>query len=137
MSTAYRELILQDAAAATGNGLAIGFAEQMRFGTSSTGAKANQGRFPNKFSIQAQIKDTATGTASATLVVEDSADNVTYATLASITLTMAVADGLEKGLNNPRMFTTQKRYIRARLSALAGGTAPTVNAYAILGGGGV
>ncbi len=134
-TSAYPDLILQDAASGTGNGTAVGFASQMRYGNAAV--KPNQNQFDTKFSVQIQIKDTAAGTAAATVIVEDSADNSTYATLASITLTMAVADGLAKGLNNPRRFTTKKRYVRARISAISGGTAPTVNAYMLLGGGGI
>ncbi len=136
MATAYPELIMQALATSTGNGIPVGFGEQMRFGTDFTSrAKVNQDIFPTKFKVRMQLYDTAAGTASGTIIVEDSFDNSTYATLASIAFQMAVADGLSIGKS--RLFTTKKRYVRARISAIAGGTAPGFNVYCILGGGGV
>ncbi len=135
MATAYPELILQDAAATTGNGNSIGFAEQMRFGTDYTnGLKPNQDRNPTKFKVRMQLKDTVAGTATATVIVEESNDNSSFTTLASITLLNTTA-ALSTG--KARLFSTKKRYIRARVSAISGGTSPVLNAYAILGGGGI
>ncbi len=133
MASAYPNLILQDAASATGNGLVIGFGEEMRYGNNVSAP--NQDQFWKPFKVRVQLKDTATGTATATVIVEDSADNSTYTTLATLTLTMTSGGPLSVG--NAKLFKTKKRYIRARISALSGGTAPTVNCYCILGGGGV
>lgn len=134
MATAYPELIMQADATATGNGIPVGFGVQMRFGTDyASGLKVNQDRNNTPFKVRMRLKDTAAGTASGTLIIEDSADNSTYATLASIAFQMAVADGLSIG--KARLFNTKKRYIRARVSAIAGGTAPSFDVYCILGGG--
>ncbi len=134
MATAYPELILQRLATGTGNGTAVGFGTQMRFGTDlATGLKINQDRFPVPFKVRFQMYDTVAGTASGTVIVEDSYDGTTYATLASIAFQMAVADGLSIGKS--RLFNTKKQWIRARISAITGGTAPGFNVYCILGGG--
>ncbi len=134
MATAYPELIMQALATGTGNGIPIGFGVQMRFGTDfASRAKINQDMNPVPFKVRMQLYDTVAGTASGTIIVEDSYDNSTYATLATIAFQMAVADGLSIG--KARLFTTKKRYVRARISAIAGGTAPGFNVYCILGGG--
>jgi len=132
MAYAYPELIMQDAASGTGNGLAVGIGGPgMRYANSTS--KLNSNRFPVKFKVRMQLVDTAAGTSTATVVVEESNDNSTYNTLATISLTNTTA---ALSVAKARLFSSQKRYVRARISAISGGTSPTLNAYMILGGGG-
>lgn len=132
MATAYPELIMQDAAAATGNGIPVGIGGPgMRYANSLT--KLNANRFPVKFKIRLQLMDTVAGTATATVIVEESNDNSSYNALATIVL-LNTAAALASA--RARLFSSQKRYVRARISAISGGTSPTLNAYMVFGGGG-
>ena len=133
MASAYPNLILQDAASATGNGISVGFGEQMRYGNNVSAP--DQDQFPVPIKVRVQLKDTATGAATATVIVEQSADNSSFTTVATIVALMASGGPLAVG--HARLCKITKRYFRARISALSGGTAPTVNVYCILGGGGV
>lgn len=127
MPTAIPDLILCDAQTATGAGKgAIGFGVEMRY---ANGAGVNRNKYPRKFEVHAALTDTTTG-ATSTLAIQESADGVTYTTIA--TMALSLVSGSQLG-NSRKGFTTKLRYIRGNVTAIAGGSAPTVNAYCTLG----
>lgn len=128
MPTAIPDLILCDAQTGTGAGAGvIGDAVQLRY---AKGAGVNRQRTPRKFKVRAVLTDTTTG-ATATVLIEHCDDNSTWVTLGTIALSLAVAGNQQA--NAGRVFSTTKKYVRANVSAIAGGSAPTVNAYLTLG----
>lgn len=122
------DLIFQDGATGTGNGLAVGFGVEERYG--NTTAKPNQNQFSKYLKFVTQFTDTATG-GTATLIIEDSADNSSYTTRYTRTFTIPAAAPYKVGWRF--LFKTKKRYVRARISAMAGTTAPKLNVYATVG----
>ncbi len=137
MPTAIPDIILLDDATGTGAGNGVGIQGQgMRY-QNRTGV-ANTARFPTKFKVHAQLVDVTTG-ASATILIEESDDDSTYTTNATIALVIGADDPNQVAaqMGNGFLVSTQKRYVRANLSALTGGSAPAVNAYMTLGTYGV
>ncbi len=124
------DLILLDNKGATGAGVPVGFATEMRYGVIGGAAKPNQDQFPKKIKIFVLFSDSATG-ATGTLQVQDSPDGVTYTTRYSQPLAIPATAPYNQGKRF--LFSTQKRYVRVNLSALAGGTAPKVNVYGTFG----
>lgn len=125
------DLVLLDNVTATGAGAGIGFATEMRYGTLGGGAsKPNQNEFPKKMKVFIDFRDTVTG-ATATLAIQDSADGITYVTRYSQPLAIPAAAPFSQGKRF--LFSTQKQYVRANLTALAGGSAPKVNAFLTAG----
>lgn len=127
MPTTLPDLVLLNAKAATGAGSGIGFAERVRYGN---GAGVNRNGFPTRLKVRIVLADTTTG-ASATVLIQDSDDDVTYATLA--TYTMSIATGAPNSQMLDGLFVTSKMFVRANVTALAGGSAPTVTSYCTLG----
>ncbi len=127
MPTTLPDIILLDAKAAATAGEGVGFGEEMRY---SNGTGRNQNKYPHKFKVNVQLKDSTTG-ASATVLIQESADNSSYTTLLSIALVIGAADPNQ--VAKEFLFTTKLRYVRANVSALAGGATPVVNAYMTLG----
>lgn len=137
MPTAIPDIILLDAKAAASAGNGIGIQGQgMRY-QNKTGV-ANTARFPNKFKVHARLSDSTTG-ASATILIQESDDDSSYDTVATIALAIGTNDPnqVAAGKGNGVLVTTQKRYVRANVSALAGGSAPAIDAYLTLGTYGV
>lgn len=124
------DLIMLDNVAATGAGPAIGFATELRYGVIGGAAKPNQNQFPKKMKILTTITDSATG-GSATVQFQDSPDGSAWTTRYTRTYTVPAAAPFSQGWRF--LFSTQKRYVRANVSVLAGGVAPKVNAYATVG----
>lgn len=132
MPTTLPDLILLDArtAATAGDALGIGGAG-MRYGNKLT--KPNQDQFPIKFKVRVRLKDSTSG-GSATVAIQTSPDNSVWTTVKSFALlvpsssTQDMADG---------GFSTTKRWIRANVTAIAGGAAPAVDCYATVGSWGV
>ncbi len=137
MPTAIPDIILLDDATGTGAGNGVGLQGQgMRY-QNKTGV-ANTARFPTKFKVHATLRDSTTG-ASATVLIEESDDDSTYTTLATIPLVIGTNDPDQVGAQDGNGFlcSTQKRYVRGNVSAIAGGSAPAVDAYMTLGTYGV
>lgn len=130
MPTTLPDLILLDAkaAATAGSGVGIGGAS-MRYGNVTN--KPNQGRFPISFKVHVQLLDSTSG-ASATVAIQESADNVTFATMTGGTFTLSIPTGSNNDAS-ALVFKSSARYIRANVTALAGGSAPTVSSYMTLG----
>jgi hypothetical protein len=127
MPTATPDLVLNDAQTSTGAGAGlIGFGERVRY---SKGAGVNRNVYPKKFRVAAALTDSTTG-ATATLTIEHSDDNSSWSTLG--TMSLSLATGSQKG-SSRKLFSTKKKWIRGNVSALAGGSAPTVDAYVVLG----
>lgn len=126
MPTAIPDLILCDAQAATGDGLVIGFGDQIRY---ARGAGVNRHGTPRKAKVRFVLRDSTTG-ATATVKIQDSADNSTYADLAVFTFT---ALGASNQAMLQGLISTKKRYIKATITALTGGSAPKVDGYLTLG----
>lgn len=127
MPTAIPDLILCDGQTATGAGSGvIGLGEEMRY---ANGAGVNRNKTNRKFKVRAVLTDSTTG-ATATVLIEHCDDNSTWVTAATITLSLvAGTQDASRGM----LCQSTKRYIRANVSALAGGSAPAVNAYLTLG----
>ncbi len=127
------DIILLDAQASVAAGGGVGIAgEALRYGNNLV--VPNQDQFPIKFKVRVQLADTTTG-ASCTVKIQTSADNSTYGDVYSFV--MSVASGGPNAVASSKLFTTQKRYVRANVTALTGGSAPVVNAYMTLGTFGV
>ncbi len=126
MPTTLPDLILLDAAAGTGAGPGIGFGQSMRY-ANGVGTN-NLNAWPRLFKARVELKDSTTG-ASATVLIQTSPDNVTYTTIDTYTLSLAA--GTQQVL--ARTYKTASRWFRANVSALAGGSAPVVNAYCTYG----
>lgn len=127
MPTTLPDLILLDAKAATGAGNAIGIGERMRY---SNGTGVNRNQWPTRFKVRVQLKDTTTG-GSATVLIQGSDDDSSYTTIKTFSLVIAATDPNQVMLSG--LVVKNYRYFRANLSALAGGSAPVVNAYITLG----
>lgn len=127
MPTTLPDIILLDAKAATGAGNAIGIGEQMRY---ANGAGVNRNKWPTRFKARVQLKDTTTG-ASATVLLQGSDDDSSYTTIHTFTLAIGSADPNQ--VADAKVFKKEYRYFRANVSAIAGGSAPVVNAYMTLG----
>jgi len=127
MPTAIPDLILLDAKASTGAGNAIGIGERMRY---SNGAGVNQNKWSTLFKARVQLKDSTTG-ASATVAIQGSDDDSSYTTIKSLSLAIGTNDPNQVVLTG--LFKQNYRYFRANVTALAGGSAPVVNAYLTLG----
>lgn len=125
MPTTLPDLELLDAATGTGAGPAIAFAEGVRYVNSG-----NKHQYPVKFKVRARITDSATG-GTATVAIQDSQDGVTYATLYSFSFTVPASAPFS--VTKDFGFTTKKKWIRANVTAIAGGVAPSVTAYCTLG----
>lgn len=90
--------------------------------------------YGNKYWIQAWMDDTVTG-ATCTLQIQDSPDNSTWTTQKSFALATPAAAPFRAVLNGARvkvLFATARPFWRINISALAGGSAPAVSAYAML-----
>lgn len=127
MPTTLPDLILLDGVAATGAGPAIGYGESKRY---ADGVGLNQNAFSHLFKARVELKDTTTG-ASATVVIQTSPDNVTFTTID--TFTMSIASTAPNSQVLARLYKTNSRWIRANVTALAGGSAPIVNSYCTYG----
>lgn len=124
------DLILCDTQAATGagNGV-IGFGKEIRY---SKGAGVNRNKYLRKFKVRGVLTDSTTG-ATATIAVQHCDDAATWVTLGTLTLAVNATSGgysATRGL----VFSTAKKYVRANVTALAGGAAPKVDCYATVGG---
>lgn len=119
------DLILLDGVTGTGAGLAIGFAEELRYGNKLS--VPNQHQVVKKLKVRCHAQDSATG-AVFTVQYQDSPDNVTWTTRYTQTVTVAAAAPFTGG--HSFLFSTKKRYFRLNVSALSGGVAPSLNAYA-------
>lgn len=127
------DIILLDALSTTGSSGGLGIQGQaMRYGNTGS-AVANQNYFPFKYKARVQLADTTSG-ASATVKIQTSPDNVTYTDVYSFSLSIGAGN---KTNASSKLFSTNVRYIRAQVSAIAGGSAPKVNAYVTLGTFGV
>jgi hypothetical protein len=127
MPTATPDVILNDAQTATGAGAGVvGFGERMRY---AKGAGVNRNIYPKKFRVAAALTDSTTG-ATATLTVEGSDDASSWSTIG--TMSLSLVSGSQKA-SSRKVFSTKKKYIRGNVSALSGGSAPTVDAYAVIG----
>lgn len=123
------DVILCDNQAATGAGTGvIGFGQEIRY---AKGAGVNRNKYPKKFKVRGALSDTTTG-ATATITIQHCDDAATWTTLGTLSLainTTSVGYAATRGL----LFSTTKRYVRANVTALAGGSAPKVDAYLTLG----
>ena len=128
-------LIFIDQAAGAVAGHRIGNGEQMRFASAQGGAKANQQGFSWYVKVYGSVQD-ASGGAAATILLQDSPDNVTYTTRATFTITTPASAPFNAAICNGNgvLFKTNKRYFRVNLSALTGGTTPIVNSWGTVGG---
>jgi hypothetical protein len=127
MPTTLPDLRLCDGQTATGAGLGVvGFGESLRY---ADGVGLNQNRYPHKFEVHAALKDSTTG-ATATLTIEDSPDGSTWTALGTMTLSLVSGSQL---FFSRKGFSTKKIWIRGNVTALAGGSAPKVDAYATVG----
>lgn len=131
MPTTLPDLVLLNAKAATGAGSSIGFAERVRYGN---GSGINRNGFPTRLKVRLVLADSTTG-ASATVVIEDSDDDVTFTTLT--TYSMSIASTAPNSQMKDGLFVTSRKFIRANVTAIAGGSAPTVTGYCTLGAFGV
>ncbi len=127
MPTTLPDLILLDAKASTGAGLVVGIGEQMRY---ANGAGVNRNKVKTRFKMRVQLKDTTTG-ATATVLIAGSNDNSSYTTIKSFALEITSADPNQVALTG--LINAEYRYFRGYVSAIAGGSAPVVNAYITLG----
>lgn len=119
------DFIFQDAAIAAANGNACGNAQGMRY---AKGAGANRNLYPWYMKIRMTAFDSIAG-GTVTFLIQDSPDNVTYTTRLTETVTIPTA----KKLSVSRLFKTAQPYVRVRVNAVAGGAAPTADAYGTLG----
>lgn len=127
MPTAIPDLILCDAQTATGAGAGvIGYGDKIRY---SRGTGVNRHGLARKFKARVVLRDSTTG-ATATVKIQHSDDNSTYTDLVSFVF---AALGSSNQAVQAGLFTTTKKYIRANVTALTGGSAPTVDAYCTLG----
>ena len=120
------DLILIDGATATGAGLAVGFGTEKRYGAGVGSTTPNSNQFPKKMKVRVVLSDSSGG-ATASVQYQDSPDNVTWTTRYTQALTVPAAAPYSNA--HGFLFTTQKRYFRLNVSALANGTTPTVDAY--------
>lgn len=129
MSNAFPDLILADAIATVTTGLVVGLGgEGMRYGNSSSVKNSN--RYPHQFKVRVQLKDSTTG-ASSTVKIQESDDNSSYTDVHSFVMAIGTAD--PNAVSTERLFKTTKRYVRLNVTAITGGSAPTVSAYMRLG----
>lgn len=123
------EFVLLDAKAATGASDALGIGgSAMRYG--NKGSTPNQNQYPVKFKVRCQLTDSTTG-ATATVKIQGSDDNSSYSDIYSFP--MSIASGGPNAVASGKVFVTSKRWIRANVTALAGGSAPAVNVYCMVG----
>lgn len=127
MPTTLPDIRLLTAKAATGAGNAVGIGESLRY---ADGAGVNRNEWPTRFKARVQLKDTTTG-ASATVLLQGSDDDSSYTTIHTFTLAIASTDPNQVVLTG--LFKQDYKFFRANVSALAGGSAPVVNAYMTLG----
>lgn len=124
------DLVLCDAQAATGVGLVIGFAERQRY---AAGSGVNRNGYSKKFKARFRLRDTTNG-ATATVKIQESDDNSSYTDLYSFSLSIPSGSTTN---SHAKLFSTKKKYIRANVTALSGGSAPVVEGYLTLGAFGV
>lgn len=106
---------------ATGAGDALGIGgERVRY---ANGVGINRNGANLSFKARCWVQDSTTG-ATATVVVQESDDNATWNTLA--TLSYSLTGTIQA---HARLFSTKKAFIRFNITALAGGSAPTVYGY--------
>lgn len=122
------DLIFQDGATGTGAGLTVGFGVGERYG--NTTGKPNQNQFTKYIKFFTQFTDTATG-GTATVQIQDSANGSVWTTRYTRTFTIPASAPFKVGWRF--LFKTQKRYVRANISAMAGTTAPKLNVYGTVG----
>ncbi len=120
------DLLLLDAATATGTGFVIAPAQGVRYGGDVDAP--NQNQYPVAFKVFATLWNTVSG-ATATVAVQDSPDNSTFTTLGSFVLTLGLGATQE---GQALLFESDQPYLRANLTAISGASAK-VSSYLTFG----
>lgn len=123
------EFIFLDAKTAASDGNAFGNAQGMRY---AKGVGANRNLYPWYMKIRMTAFDSV-ALGIVTFLIQDSPDNVTYTTRLTEVITIPASLKQSRG----RLFKTSQKYVRVRVSALTGGSAPTADCYGTMGTYGV
>lgn len=121
-----RDLILLQAVTATGTGPGQGLGGQaIRY---AGGAGNNRNTYPLVSKVRVTMSDSATG-ATGVVAIQTAPDGATWTTQFTVTLGITATTGLK--VTQARLLKTASGslYIRANVTSLSGGSAPTINAY--------
>lgn len=131
------DLIMHAGATTTATAPRVGIGGTgFRYGQSVTGLAVANKPNQNLANIYTKhfftLSDTTTG-GTCTVVVEDSSNDSSYTTLMTVTLTIAAGVGVANTIAKRLLLRSNRPFIRHRITAISGGSAPTLNSYFTLG----